>query len=489
MVFQAESYTENRRVLIIGTDGLRPDSVDLELMPTYAKLMERGTLFTSFHAAYPSETRVSMTTLTTGVYPGRHGVVSNLKYVPGFGEDGLVQTGNDKHLLSYSQMKSEPFILRPTLGDRLHEHGTCLAVAASSSPGASLLWNLNHPELVVNPSSWYEVGELEQMHNQLGGVPEEQSKVKKERALWATRALTDIHLKNPNNQVMVLWLSEPDMSQHDYGIGSPENREALQLVDYCVSEVLKAIDEQGLSEQMDIFLISDHGHSTVQAQGSLQGHLQKAIEELGLQSGFITTGNYLHAPEGEEPSDQDVAAIVEWLQAQEWCNLVFAGPQKYQDLPGVLPLEHLLGPITHSRAPLLAIQPKWDSAANEYGVPGTIQALTSSPILSTHGTVSPYDIHAFCLGVGGSFKQGHVSDIPCGIVDIAPTVCHLIGHRTESGFDGRVLAEGFRPELADMGLQEHEVSEVSKIRVDNGSKDSQGLTVYTVNRTKYISGC
>jgi arylsulfatase A-like enzyme len=249
------------------------------------------------------------------------------------------------------------------------------------------------------------------------------------------------------------------------------------------------VDREGLGEQLDIFLISDHGHSTVQAQGSLQGHLQRAIEALGLQSGFITTGNYLHAPEGEEPSDRDVAALVEWLQVQEWCNLVFAGPPKYQDLPGVLPLEHLLGPITHSRAPLLAIQPKWNNEVNEFGVPGTIQALTSSPIRSTHGTMSPYDIHAFCLGVGGSFKQGYVSDIPCGIVDIAPTVCHLIGLRTESGFDGRVLAEAFSPELADEGLKEHEISEVSKIRVDNGCKDSQGLTVVTVNGTKYISGC
>jgi hypothetical protein len=141
----------------------------------------------------------------------------------------------------------------------------------------------------------------------------------------------------------------------------------------------------------------------------------------------------------------------------------------------------------HSRAPLLAIQPKWDSELNEFGVPGTIQALTSSPIRSTHGTMSPYDIHAFCLGVGASFKQGHVSDIPCGIVDIAPTVCHLIGLRTESGFDGRILAEAFRPELME-GHKEHEVSEVSKIRMDNGTKDSQGLTVITVNGTAYISG-
>ncbi|MCZ8511532.1 alkaline phosphatase family protein [Paenibacillus filicis] len=487
MVFQAESHAANRRILIIGTDGLRPDSFDPELMPTYAELMKRGTLFTSFHAAYPSETRVSMTTLTTGVYPGRHGVVGNLKYVPGFGEDGLVQTGNDKHLLSYSRMKSEPFILCPTLGDRLHEHGKCLAVAASSSPGASLLWNLNHPELVVNPSSWYGVSKLEQLHNQLGNVPEERSRVKKERALWAARALTDIHLKNPDNQVMVLWLSEPDASQHDYGLGSPENKEALRLIDHCLSEVLKAVEREGLSEQLDIFLISDHGHSTVRAQGSLQGHIQRACDELGLQSKFVTTGHYVYAAAEQELSNQDVAALISWLQAQEWCELVFAGPSEFVDLRGVLPLELLLGPISHNRAPLIAIQPKWNDAANEYGIPGTTQTLTSSSVLlSTHGTVSPYDIQAFCMGVGSSFKQGYVSNIPCGIVDIAPTVCHLIGLRSESGFDGRILAEALQPELIK-GLQQE--PEVKKTKVESGLKSAKGLNVLTVNRTNYVVGC
>ncbi|WP_274649639.1 alkaline phosphatase family protein [Paenibacillus humicola] len=474
---------ERRRVLIIGTDGLRPDTVDPELMPTYAELMKRGTLFTSFHAAYPSETRVSMTTLTTGVYPGSHGVVSNLKYVPGFGEDGFVQTGNDKHLLSFQGMKSEPLILLPTLGDRLHKHGKRLAVAASSSPGASLLWNLNHPETVVNPSSSYGVGETERLHRRLGPVPEERTRVKKERALWAVRALIDVHLKNPDNQAMVLWLSEPDSSQHDYGLGSPESKEALRLVDRCVADVLKAAEEEGLADQLDLFLISDHGHSTLHAEGALQSHVQKACRELGAENRFVTTGHYVFPAAGQAPSFKDTAALVEWLQGQEWCDTVFAGDPAYCELPGVLPLELLLGPIAHDRAPLLAIQPKWTGSANEFGVKGAIQGLTSSSVRSSHGTASPYDVRAFCLGVGGSFKQGRVSDIPCGIVDIAPTVCHLIGLRTETGFDGRILAEALRPELVDERLSKPEMTE-SKYTGGFG-----GFKVFSVNGTKYVTGC
>ncbi|MGE7225748.1 alkaline phosphatase family protein [Paenibacillus sp. PDC88] len=474
-----------RRVLIIGTDGLRPDCVDPALMPTCAKLMERGTLFTSFHAAYPSETRVSMTTLTTGVYPGRHGVVGNLMYIQGFSEDGLLQTGNDNHVLAYSQTMSEPFILQPTLGDRLHRHGKRLAVAASSSPGASLLWNLNHPERVINPSSAYGTAELEELHRQLGNVPEEQTKIKKERALWATRSLINIHLKNEQNQAMVLWLSEPDGSQHDYGIGSPEHKEALQVVDNCVAELLQAIEREGLSEAIDILWISDHGHSTIQAQGSLQEHMQRAAEELKLHTRFIAAGRYIYVAEERESTFAEVKALIGWLQSQDWCALVFARDAKYSDLPDVLSLEILLGPITHERAPLLAIQPKWDNEPNEYGVPGMTGALTSSSKLqASHGTASPYDMHAFCLGVGSSFKKGHVSDMACGIVDITPTVCHLMGLSAESGFDGRILAEGLEPERIDQ--QPSRLEEATK---EIGNRQNHaGIRLIDVNGTIYIEG-
>jgi arylsulfatase A-like enzyme len=483
-----------RRVLIIGTDGLRPDSVDPVLMPTCAKLMERGTLFTSFHAAFPSETRVSMTTLTTGVYPGRHGVVGNLMYIQGYNESGFFQTGDHRDVLAYSHTMSEPLVLHPTLGDRLHQQGKRLAIAASSSPGASLLWNLNHPELVINPATTYGVIEMEELHRQVGDIPEKRqsgnvaedlNQLNKERTLWATRALIDIHLQNDQNPVMVLWLTEPDGSQHSSGIGSPVHKEALRLVDSCVAEVLEAIELAGLSEEIDIMWISDHGHSTLEAKGSLREFIHNAAEALGLRSKFIIAGNYIYVEEEQESTFEEIVALIGWLQAQDWCGLIFAGDEKYSSLLGVLSLETLFGPITHERAPLLVIQPKWDSEPNEYGVHGRVHSLTTpSKLIASHGTVSPYDLHAFCLGVGSSFKKGHVTDIACGIVDITPTVCHLIGLSGESGFDGRVLAEGLEPELVDGQLSQ---PEETKTEVGN-AQNSAGIRLIDVNGTRYLEG-
>src|SRR5690625_2372932 len=126
---------KERRVLIIGSDGLRYDCFDPEIMPTYSKLKSEGTLFTQYHSIYPPLTRACMTTLTTGVYPGRHGVVNNLIYVPGFGEEELLETGNHHHYFKYKEIFDENFVLAPSIGDRLHLRGLSFGVSMAGSPG------------------------------------------------------------------------------------------------------------------------------------------------------------------------------------------------------------------------------------------------------------------------------------------------------------------------------------------------------------------
>ncbi len=61
----------NRRVLIFGADGLRPDLIDRALMPNVARLEASGVRFADHHAVYPSHTRVNASTLSTGTTPSR----------------------------------------------------------------------------------------------------------------------------------------------------------------------------------------------------------------------------------------------------------------------------------------------------------------------------------------------------------------------------------------------------------------------------------
>lgn len=437
-------HQPEKRVLIIGLDGLRPDQFDPSLMPTCARLMQGGVYFENFYAAYPPHTRVNMATLTTGVRPGRHGVVSNLMYVPGAGDNGLVDTSNDRHLLSFRAQAGEPFVLVPTLGDRLHQAGKRLAGAASSSAGALLLWNINHPYRMINPASHYGEADLSQLLEKLGPVPEEPNRSKLNRAHWATQALIDVLLEDPTNQVLVLWLSEPDSSQHFYGLGSPEAKESLRVVDNCISNLMAAIDRTGLTERFDILLISDHGHSTVQAHQSLRDYLDRAQTELQVSFKPLVAGDFIYAENDTTPTHSDMHFLVSWLKAQTWCDLIFIH-DNYAGLDDTLPLHLAIGTPVHERAPLVAVSPKWSHEMNSFGVPGTVRALTSYPMLkSTHGAAAPYDMRAFCVAYGPSFNAGTHVDSVHGTVDIAPTVAHLL-NLNASGFDGRPLFEGMKP--------------------------------------------
>lgn len=330
------SSESSRRVLIIGSDGMRPDAVNPELMPTYSRLIREGMLFTRFHAAYPSETRVSMTTLTTGVYPGRHGVVANRLYLPGFRHDGRLETGDHRHFAEYTGQTGEPIVLRPTLGDRLYAAGRHLAVVGAGSPGSSLLWNITHPEKVINLATDYGIPSLAEIRRQVGPVPG--GEFQSERLSWAVKALLEVHLPDIRNQALVLWLSQPDKASHDFGLGSPEVREAHQWVDRCLARVLDALQQR--DEDFDLFLISDHGHTTLDAQGALSVHLAEGCRQLGIDVPFDVSGKYIF---NKMPvSDDIVRILIDWLKKQSWCGAVFANHPQAEKW-GALAVETLLG--------------------------------------------------------------------------------------------------------------------------------------------------
>jgi hypothetical protein len=337
---------------------------------------------------------------------------------------------------------------------------------------------MNVPGNVVNPSSSCEKPELMDKARQLGLPRKEDLSVNRDKVQWATKALIELLLPDPQYDCMVLWLNEPDTANHGHGLGSPQAIEALRLVDACVAEVLSAIDRLGLNNRLDLMLISDHGHAGVQPQKPLGEWLQKYESEHGLSERWLTSDYYLYYQGEDVPDTAELQHLTDWLYAQEWCGLVFAHPDYAESLSGVLSMEALLGPIGHGRIPVLAVNPKWSDTPNKFGVPGVLSSISKDKH-STHGSTSPYEMKPFCLGYGPSFKERTVSPVPCGIVDIAPTVCHLLG-LTETGFDGRVLSEGLKGVNAEPPAQE--------LLLYADAEQTRGLRIRQVQGTRYVQG-
>ncbi len=473
--------SSQRRVLIIGADGLRPDLIDPALMPNVTKLAETGVRFTDHHAAYPSHTRVNMSSLATGTWPGRHGIVANTMLVPDATPDPVIDTSSYEHLDALDAHSGGKMLRVPSLGEILNENDARLAVAGTGSAGSNLLWTRNDRSRLVNPGTAFGIPDLYDLREKLGEIPPS-AIPNVSRLDYATRAVTELYLDDARNRVIVLWFAEPDSSLHYRGLGSPEAIESLRAVDALVGNILDALDRKGLRDQFDIFFMSDHGHSTVQAHNTLREYLLKASRELDLPP-LATASDFVYAEPGSpEPTAEQLGSLVEWLYAQPWADIVFTR----DELPGTLPLSVLWAGELNERAPLLAVSPKWSDEKNENGIPGIVSSLTTqSALKSSHGSLSPFDMHATLIANGPSFKPGLVSTIPTGAVDLTPTVLTLLGIDLPSPLDGRVLTEAL---VSGDGIAPETRDEIVTPAIAANRDVQPRLRVHHVGNTTYVHG-
>lgn len=480
--------SRQRRLLIIGADGLRPDMLDSNVMPTVARLGMTGVRCWDHHAVYPTHTRVNISTLATGSTPGRHGLMANTMLVPHATEDHIVDTSNYQHINALESASGGKALLASSLGDLLAARGERLAVAATSSPGAAMLWTHRHLERMVNTNSTYGIADLYDLREKLGELPAKELGPQIAAQHYAASALIRLYLADPLNRVIVFWMNEPDTSQHYFGLGSPEACAALRGVDDCVAEVLAALDQQRLRDQFDIFFISDHGHSTVQAHNTLRTYLAEAFAAIGYHLPLVTASDYVYTqPGAQSPSAQELAPLVAWLLAQPWTGVVFAGRPDLTTLPGVVPLSAVWNQQSNERIPLLAVSPRWSSAMNEQSVPGRVLALTTQAALrSSHGSASPFDLHATLIANGASFHESYNSPLPTGAIDLLPTLLTLLEIPQPAALDGRVLWEIFAKPQGEPGEVRRTLIEPTT--PDHGATAPAKIALHRVGQTSYFHG-
>lgn len=473
----------DRRVIVFGADGLRPDLVDSATMPTLAGFINRGVRFTDHHAAWPSHTRVNATSFATGTHPGRHGIVANTMLVPGVTDDDIISTGLYQQLDQLAAHDPRGAQLVPSMSDVIHGAGYRMAVAGNGSSGSKALWSFRHRGRLINTGTAFGIADLYDLREKLGEVPDS-AIPDVDRCWYVTRALTDIFLDDDDIRMMTLWLAEPDSTFHKRGLGSPAAIAALQTVDACLAHVLSALRERGIDDQVDVLFLSDHGHSTVRAHKSIREFLDDACTDLGPLPALATASDFIYTRPGTaEPTTAELAPLVEWLLAQPWCDIVAGGTAELAALPGVVSLAALWGGSLNDRRPLLAVSPTWSRAKNEFGVPGVVAALTTQGALkSSHGSLSPYDMHPFFAARGPSFREGLRSEVPTGNIDIAPTVLSILGLPIPESMEGRVVGEGL------VAGEEPRPLRTTVITPQTPDMHERAVTIHTAGKTMYVHG-
>ncbi len=307
----------------------------------------------------------------------------------------------------------------------------------------------------------YEYG-LPAVHHEealarLGPVPDADTP-NHARNRWIVDAFLQVALPAVDPAVTAMWLSDPDTTAHQHGIGHPLTVEALFRLDAEIQRLQDGLAEAGMLDTTTIWVTSDHGFSEHTGSIALQALLAPYAGVLDDGSPRIVAGaNAIYVRDGDRGA---VAGIVAALQATEGVGAIFteaAGPGASEGwVPGTLSLD--LARWRHDRSAQILYSADWTDAVGEFGYPGTSAQFG----VAGHGSSSPFDIHNTLVASGPAVQAGAVVETPSGNVDFAPTFLHLLGIDPPPSMQGRVLREALRDETAPAGAVE-----TSEVTVEN----------------------
>jgi arylsulfatase A-like enzyme len=492
-----------RHVVVVVWDGMRPDFVSAQNTPTLWKLACDGVMFRNHHAAYPSATNVNGTAMVTGVYPGKSGIIANYVYRPDIDSHTAVGIELPAVVEKGDELSGGNYISAPTVAELVQRAGARSVIASAKTVGLLLdrQWGARR-----------EVGDLSRQDGkQQNGVdlkknvtlfagrclpsvalapitevlgPFPSAHLQKDS--WTTKALIDVLWKDGLPAFSVLWLGEPDLTQHETAPGSPGALAAIKSDDQNLATVLSALDDRKARETTDVFVVSDHGFSTIRHSIDLRKILNAV--------GFVATTEFNGEP---KPGDimlvgnggsvlfyvigHDVTVtrrLVEFLQQSDFAGVIFTK----QLMEGTFALEQ--ANLQNDRAPDVVMAFRWDDSKNQFGVAGMIDAdWQRAAGEGTHATLSRFDMHNTLIAAGPDFKRGKMNDLASGNVDLAPTILQILRIKPSQKMDGRSLSEAV---TVAMPSREPETKTIEATKHFSSGTWRQSLQITRVGSTNYL---
>jgi predicted AlkP superfamily pyrophosphatase or phosphodiesterase len=479
-----------RHVVLVIWDGMRPDFVSEKNTPTLFQLAQRGVSFSHHHSTYLSATEVNGTAINTGVYPNRNGIVGNHEFRPQLDPRKSIRTEGVDIVRKNDRLTKDRHIRVLTLAETVRLRGRKTAVAGAK-PVALLADRAARSSLAeggnvfagatLPPSLWATAT------NQLGPFPAEHV-TGRTRNDWTTDALLKLLWANGIPHLSVLWLNEPDSSQHHTSPGSDESLAGMRNSDQNLAQVLATLEANGSLDKTDIIVVSDHGCSTISATVDLAAALSA--------SGLKASREFKNAPQPGEilivsnsgssfiyVTDHDehvIRKVVAFLRGWEAAGVIFTR----KAMPGTFALADVR--LDSEEAPDIVVSLRWTAETNKHGVQGMLLSEKSSfsPGQGLHVSLSPFDMRSTLIAAGPDFRAGVVSTLASGNVDIAPTILWILGLQPAQPLDGRVLSEALTAKGPP--LKSFEPFHIEASHSENGVAWRQYLNFTKVNGVLYV---
>jgi len=417
-----------RRVVVAVLDGLRRDLITEAHMPALTRFARRSQVFAAHRSMFPSATRVVSASFATGCTPARHELQGNTLALL---EEGRLVYHDAGHpdFLQHKRRATGRSLAVPTLAERLSPHGG-MVLFSNVSPGAAYAHDPDGHGHIYHRAGSFGPGRTPLDGAQALKIAQDAAG---ERAM-VTRFIDEV-LVARRPPLAIVWMGEPDATQHLKPLGAPDHLAVLRQADANAGRVIEAVDRlRDKGDDVLLVLCSDHGHQTVSRVIDVEAELMAAGLKASRDSGDVVTPTsgtstlvYVH-PDHEVRT----AEIGAFLSERDWVDRVIPTAE----LASVGQASH------HGLA--FAVSLKSDEEPNAFGIPG--RSFESRPVAGKathldcgqHGGLARYEQMPFLMIDGPGFTAGTTADTPTSPIDIAPTtLAHL--QVPGEGMDGRAL--------------------------------------------------
>ncbi|MCA1663089.1 MAG: alkaline phosphatase family protein, partial [Myxococcales bacterium] len=306
-----DAGTPKKHVILFVWDGLRPDSITAADTPNLHALQAAGVNFTDNHATYPTFTMMNAGSLATGSFPGSTGFYGNTLYAPGATGNGAsgaaadfvdpVFTEDSQILQDLDAFYSNKLLLVGSLFQAAQAAG--LSTCAVGKRGPAFLQDYKKGGLILDEDFAWPLSFAKELQSAgfalplntthaygAGAITLAGSNGSPTAAMPAVVRLTDGQTSDPtvgttsrynaanaylmntflfyvlpqkDPSLSVIWLRNPDTTEHDYGPGSPAYKDALHTQDMLLGQLLQQLRNLHIDTTTDVVVMSDHAHSTV----------------------------------------------------------------------------------------------------------------------------------------------------------------------------------------------------------------------------------
>ncbi len=429
-------------LIVLSADALVYEDIEyLSTLPNFRKYLAGGVGVKKVKSVYPTITYPCHTTMSTGVYPDRHGVPGNFEFTPG-------RTKDLPWLWDYKY--------------NLYREDIFTAAKAAGLHTAAVFWPVtgNHPCIddlideywVQGPEdrpreAFARMGSDEHMldiiernlHGRTDRPPHP------DQDAFIVNCACDV-IRECQPDLLFLHPADVDWARHEYGVFNDQVRRTVENTDRYIGLLMETVAESADPEKTNLVLVSDHGQRNIRRIVNLNlllarnGLIRTDADgnfldwDAWIMSGGMSANVYLKHPE-DKKTEQKVYDLLRHACEDELSEYGIIRVLTREEFKA----EHLDGPFS------FVLESDWDvSFSDGYREPLTRDFAPADYRYgrATHGYLPDKGPQPTFWAKGPGFKQNVILE-NADLVDEAPTFAKLLG-LTLSDTDGRSLDELLR---------------------------------------------